>query len=129
MRSANIIKLSNEDLNYLSSYKNKKKIILKWINKYSLSAVILTKGKEGATLYTKNYFINEKAKKTKVIDTVGAGDVFSAGLISYMEKKKLLNLKKINKITKKDWLKAMRFANMIASISCSRFGCNPPKIN
>ena len=129
MRFANIIKLSNEDLNYLSSNKNKKKIILKWIKKYSLSAVILTKGKDGAILYTKNFFINEKAKKIKVIDTVGAGDTFSAGVISYLDKKKLLNLKKINKITKKDWLKALRFANMIASINCSRAGCNPPKIN
>ena len=129
MRFANIIKLSDEDLKYLSNNRNEKKTILKWIKIYDLSGVILTKGKNGATLYTKNFCINEKAKKTKIVDTVGAGDTFSAGIISYFEKKKLLNLEKINNISIKDWYTALRFANKIASINCSRAGCNPPKIN
>ncbi len=60
---------------------------------------------------------------------LGAGDTFSAGIISYFERKKLLNLKKINNISIKDWSTALRFANKIASINCSRAGCNPPKIN
>ena len=129
MKFANIIKLSDEDLKFLSNNKNEKIIISKWIKKYSLSALILTRGKKGAILYTKKYSISEKARKTNIIDTVGAGDTFSAGIISYLEKKKLSNLKKINNITKKDWAKALRFANTIASINCSRAGCNPPKIN
>ena len=32
-------------------------------------------------------------------------------------------------ISIKDWSTALRFANKIASINCSRAGCNPPKIN
>ena len=125
----NIIKLSDEDLKYLSSYKDKKKLIYKWLSKKSLSAVILTKGKNGAKVYTNKLEVSNKPKIVKVKDTVGAGDTFSAGIIKYFEKNKKLNKKNLKFISEQDWLNALVFANSVASKTCERIGCDPPKIN
>ena len=129
MKYASLIKLSNEDLAYLKKNKSVKNTISYWISKYNLSAVILTKGKNGATVYTKRFSISKNSIKVKVKDTVGAGDVFSAGIIKYLEKKNLLDVKKIKNLSKNNWLSALEYANLVAAKSCTREGCNPYNIN
>ena len=129
MKYASLIKLSNEDLAYLKKNKSVKNTISYWISKYNLSAVILTKGKNGATVYTKRFSISKNSIKVKVKDTVGAGDVFSAGIIRYLEKKNLLDVKKIKNLSKNNWLSALEYANLVAAKSCTREGCNPYNIN
>tara|TARA_B100000686_G_scaffold126411_1_gene133794 strand:+ start:887 stop:1798 length:912 start_codon:yes stop_codon:yes gene_type:complete len=128
MKYASLIKLSNEDLAYLKKNKSVKNTISNWITRYNLSAVILTKGKKGATVYTKKFSISKNSIKVKVKDTVGAGDVFSAGIIRYFEKKNLLDVKKIKNLSKKNWLSALEYANLVAAKSCTREGCNPYNI-
>ena len=128
MKYASIIKLSDEDLMYLKKNKSIKNTIIKWITKYNLFAVILTKGKNGATVYTKNFSLSENSIKVKVKDTVGAGDVFSAGIIKYFEKKNLLSIENIKNLNKENWSRALKYANLVAAESCTREGCNPYNI-
>ena len=59
---------------------------------------------------------------------MGAGDTFSAGIIKYFEKNKKLNKKNLKFISEQDWLNALIFANSVASKTCERIGCDPPKI-
>ena len=48
--------------------------------------VVLTKGKNGATLYDNNQIIESPAYSAKEVDPTGAGDVFAAAfLINYYE--------------------------------------------
>ena len=129
MKYASLIKLSDEDLAYLKNNRSAKNTILHWISKYNLSAVILTKGKNGAIVYTKKFSIYKNSIKVKVKDTVGAGDVFSAGIIRYFEKKNLLDNKKIKNLSKQNWFNALEYANLVAAKSCTREGCNPYNIN
>ena len=81
---ADIIKLSDEDFEYFASLKDKDSIIKKWILNNKVSVIILTQGPIGVTLYTKKYKISIKSIKTKVVDTIGAGDSFQAGVISWL---------------------------------------------
>ena len=129
LKYASLIKLSDEDLAYLKNNKSTKKTISYWISKYNLSAVILTRGKNGAIVYTKKFSIYKNSIKVKVKDTVGAGDVFSAGIIRFLEKKNLLDVKKIRNLSKNNWLSALEYANLVAAKSCTREGCNPYNIN
>ena len=126
IKIADIIKLSIEDYNYIEGTNNFNNIIPKWIKKNNLSIVVLTNGSSGSVVYTENFQIKIKAKKIKISDTVGAGDTYHAGMISYLYKNKLLTKKKLKEITKSQWLDCLNFATKAASICCSREGCNPP---
>lgn len=55
--------------------------LLKMIQEdFSIPRIFLTLGKKGACLFKENELIEEIAREVKVVDTVGAGDSFSAAL-------------------------------------------------
>ncbi len=74
--------------------------------------VCVTKGGDGAILFTENKFYNNSGYKVKVADTVGAGDSFLASLIN-----KLLN--------KEDPQTALNYASAMGALVASREGANP----
>lgn len=84
---------------------------------YGPSIVIVTKGEEGCSVYTLDgsYSISVPASlrvKFKVIDTTGAGDSFSAGLIQGMLEGWKLK-------------RAISYGQAAARITCSRIGAAP----
>ena len=126
LKIADLIKLSNEDFNFLLPNSNPNKIIPQWIKKNKIIFVILTKGKNGSTLFTKKLKINIKSIKIKISDTVGAGDIFHAGILSFLYKNKLLTKSKLENLNKETWINCLNFATKAASINCMREGCDPP---
>ena len=71
--------------------------------------VVVTCGKEGANLYTKDTIIHSPVKKTAALDTTGAGDSFAAGFIAaYLKDKKLKE--------------CLDFANTVASSCVGKIG-------
>jgi fructokinase len=64
--------------------------------------------------------------KVKVADTVGAGDTFTAGLLSALRKAKLLNKKALAAISQPDLEAALAFAAKAAAVTVSRPGADPP---
>ena len=50
--------------------------------RYPLELIALTLGEEGCVLYTRECSIQSKAPRIKCVDTVGAGDAFSAALVT-----------------------------------------------
>ena len=126
LKLADIIKLSDEDFNYLSNYNNPDKVIPNWIQKNNISFVILTLGEKGSILYTKKLRMFIKSHKVKVADTVGAGDIFQAAVINYLYKSKNLSDDKLLNLKKSDWEKCLKFASKAAAINCTKEGCYPP---
>lgn len=82
---ANILKLNDEELKTMASlFKisgNEHDIAAHLLRKYKLRMVALTRGAEGATLFTGEEMYSAKGHPVRVADTVGAGDSFSAGLV------------------------------------------------
>jgi sugar/nucleoside kinase (ribokinase family) len=75
---------------------------------------ILKMGEKGAKILMKNEEIYEKGLNVKSIDTTGAGDIFNASFIySY-----------ISNFNFKD---ALRFSNIVAGLSTTKFGIYIPK--
>lgn len=71
--------------------------------------VVVTCGKEGANLYTKDEIIHSPVKETAALDTTGAGDSFAAGFIAAYIKNKKLN-------------ECLDFANTVASSCVGKIG-------
>ncbi len=128
LQYSDIVKMSDDDLKYLTKQKYDKKI-MSWIKKYSVKIFILTLGSNGSVLYTNKYKIVHKGQKIKVIDSVGAGDTFIGGIISYLDNHNFLNKNKLKDISRKNFLECIQFASKVAEKNCGKEGCNPPFLN
>ncbi len=86
LQLADVLKLNNEELPIISEMcsitGNETNILRQFLERYDLKLIALTKGKNGSRLLTPEYDSNKPAKMIKVVDTVGAGDAFTAALVS-----------------------------------------------
>ena len=82
---ATILKLNDEELpivgNMFELTGDDQTIIRKLIDKFDLEIVALTLGDNGSLLISKNDISEQKGIKVDIVDTVGAGDSFSAAIV------------------------------------------------
>jgi len=122
---ADIIKISDEDLNWMFPGGDDDIIAQNWIEQ-GASLVIITRGAKGAMAYSANDKYFQPAIPTKVCDSVGAGDTFSAAILASLEKQNLLDKQKLAKISSEQIKQALLLASRSAAITISRAGANPP---
>jgi fructokinase len=79
--------------------------------------VLLTAGGEGATVFTPAGATRIPAATVDVVDTIGAGDAFSAGFLQ-----RWLD-------DRDDVVGAARFAAQIAGVACGQRGATPPALS
>lgn len=124
---SDIVKISDEDLDWIYPNIDDVKTKVKKLIDLGASIVVLTKGEHGANAYFgDNKELSVPAVKAIVVDTVGAGDTFNAGLLA-----KLSDLGKLTKsalvdIDIQSLQSSLEFAAEVASITVSRSGANPP---
>ena len=122
---ADIVKVSDEDVAWMTGKDDLKAAAKKWL-KLGAKIVVVTRGGEGVTAFTSGYSLSQPARKVKVADTVGAGDTFTAGLLTALRAAKLLGKKKLAAISEADLGAALAFAARAAAVTCSRPGADPP---
>ena len=132
---AHILKVSDEDLDALgygeiSGETGMSDIVASLFQDSSLQLIVLTRGAEGAHLFTRTVKVKQAAPEAlAVIDTVGAGDCFHAGLIAYLDRAgKLIagqNPELLGQLDAAFLQQAVRHAIAAASINVMRSGCNP----
>lgn len=111
--TADILKINDEELEYLAKEYNTTNTI-SWLDEtYNISKVILTKGSQGATIYWDGEEVSCEVVPVKNMkDTVGAGDSFTAMFIYGM----------INNLPLKQNLQR---ASTFASLICEQSGAIP----
>jgi fructokinase len=122
---ADIVKVSDEDVVWMTGKDDLRAAAKKWL-KLGAKIVVVTRGGEGVTAFTSGYSLTQPACKVKVADTVGAGDTFTAGLLTALRAAKRLDKKKLAVIAEADLSAALAFAARAAAITCSRPGADPP---
>ncbi len=125
--NADIVKVSEEDLNWL--YRGDVSIDQKvsQIRQLDPSVVILTRGGEGATAYLRSgKKVFSPAKRVSVVDTVGAGDTFNAGILAKLYELGAVEKKKLAQLDQRQLSKALEFGTAVSAITVSRAGANPP---
>lgn len=124
---ADIVKVSDEDLDWLdpSALDVAEKAVA--LQSRGPSLVILTRGAGGATAFNGDGEVaHQPAKPIKVVDTVGAGDTFNAGFLAHLRDRGVLGKDKIATLSRRDISEAMAFAACVAAVTVSRAGANPP---
>ncbi len=123
---AHIVKVSDEDLQHLGSESGDLIASAKKLFQNSeVQLIALTLGANGAALLTGSAMAQLSPPKLNIQDTVGAGDCFQAGLISYLARAEKLSQDAISQLDGKILSEALRHAIAAASINITRAGCDP----
>lgn len=122
---ADIVKLSDEDLDWFGENGSHDDIARRWLT-LGPKVVVLTRGGDGAVGYTARSRVAVPARAVEVVDTVGAGDTFNAGLLGWLHDAELLSKDALSTLSEADLASALDFAMAAAAITVSRAGANPP---
>lgn len=124
---AHIVKVSDEDLDYLEKGKPIEAHAGALLARPNVKLVVITRGKEGSVAFTRDARAESPiypAKKGG--DNVGAGDTLMAGILTWLRDHRKLGADKLAALSG-DQLQAMLwFGAVAAGINCSRVGANPP---
>lgn len=122
---ADILKLSDEDLGWFGVTGATEDAIAQWLE-LGPKLVVMTRGSQGATGYTKNHKVFVTPKPVKVVDTVGAGDTFNAGILASLHEQGALSKPRIASLSKAEIRDALSLGAAAAAVTVSRAGANPP---
>ncbi len=122
---ADIVKVSDEDLAWFGEDGGTAAIAARWLEK-GPKLIIVTKGADGSTAYHGAGNVHIDTDPVKVVDTVGAGDTFSAGLLASLWRDGLLAKKALAAVDGEAIQRALSLGNKVAAITVSRAGANPP---
>jgi len=122
---ADVVKVSDEDLHYLypdiilaAAVDKLKKLV---------TLAIITYGAKGAEAYCAGKKTFEAAQTVEqLVDTVGAGDCFSAAYIYQLNRLEIFKAEQLSQLTEEQLSQVLIFASTAAAINCGRKGCQPP---
>ena len=125
--AADMVKVSDEDLNWIikgsAPLDEKARALLA----SGPSLLVLTRGKEGATAYlAAGGSVHVMAKQVEVVDTVGAGDTYNAGVLAVLQREGVLTKDGLKGLSPDVAQRALEFGARVAAVTVSRAGANPP---
>ncbi len=122
---ADILKLSDEDLCWFGATGAPEDAIAQWLE-LGPKLVVMTRGSQGATGYTKNHKVTVKPEPVTVVDTVGAGDTFNAGILASLHEQGALSKPRVADLCEDEIRNALILGAAAARVTVSRAGANPP---
>ncbi|TGP56925.1 carbohydrate kinase [bacterium M00.F.Ca.ET.159.01.1.1] len=125
MAMADIVKLSDEDLKWFDEAGSHEDVVRNWLDR-GPKFIVVTHGSEGAVGYSKAHKVTVMPQKVKVVDTVGAGDTFNAGILASLHEQGLLTKAAIGNLPEDAIRKALELGARAAAVTVSRAGANPP---
>jgi len=87
--------------------------------------VVVTLGAKGAVGMTASAEVRVPAPAVRVVDTIGAGDAFGAALLAWLHDHGRLS--RDLRLDREELRAALEFACLVASITCTRPGADPPR--
>ncbi|PGF07084.1 carbohydrate kinase [Bacillus pseudomycoides] len=118
--SAHIVKISDEELTFITGICNKKEAIASLFIG-DVKAVIYTKGSQGAELYMKNKQYELTGYHVVVQDTTGAGDAFIGGCL-YKLLEKEVKQHNVEEVLHMHWQEILAFANASGALTTTGKG-------
>ncbi|MFH1797409.1 MAG: carbohydrate kinase [Pseudomonadota bacterium] len=122
---ADIVKLSDEDLAWFGETGDAGDIARRWLG-LGPKLILVTRGGEGATGYGATATVTVPARRVEVVDTVGAGDTFNAGVLAALHERGLLTKSAVANLDEDDIRSALNLGVRAAAVTVSRAGANPP---
>jgi len=122
---ATIVKASDEDIELLYATHDLAAAARTWLQR-GPRLVVITRGDKGCLAAFGDRIVERPAPGIEVVDTVGAGDTFHAGLLAWLDANGLLTPQGVAGLSEAQVTSALDFAAAAAAIVCTRRGANPP---
>jgi fructokinase len=122
---SDIVKFSDEDLAWFGLDGDEEALARHWLH-HGAKLVVVTRGAEGAVGYTANHKVTVPSERVTVVDTVGAGDTFDAGVLASLKMQNLLTKQQVARLDESQIGKALALGAKAAAVTVSRAGANPP---
>jgi len=125
-RRAHIIKVSDADLDWVAPGAEPAALAAEWLG-HAAQLVLLTRGGEGATLFSRGATLSRPARGVEVADTVGAGDAFMGGVLGALADRDLLDAGRLATLGEIVLADVLDTALAVAALTVSRVGADPPR--
>ncbi len=125
VQRSDIVKLSDEDLHWYAGDGDLAALARSILAK-GPKVVFITEGAKGAHAITatENRFI--ASRRVEVVDTVGAGDTFNAGILAALHSRGALTKAGVANLDAATLDAALELGTQAAAVTVSRAGANPP---
>jgi fructokinase len=127
-RAAHIVKLSASDATWLLPGLGPEEVATRLLD-LGAELIVVTLGAEGAIAKTQRAASRVPAQRVDVVDTIGAGDAFGAGLLVALEQRGALLPGNLAALTDSDLEHVLRFASAVAALTCARSGAETPTLS
>jgi fructokinase len=125
--AAHIVKASREDLRFLYPGRSVAAVARHWAA-LGPSLVVITLGDDGAFAVGAGHEIHRAAPRVDVVDTVGAGDAFTGGLLFALRATGHGTPATVRDLDHEHLAAVVDQAIQVASSTCTRAGANPPRL-
>lgn len=120
---SDVVKLSAEDLGWLDD--RAPDVAARSLLERGPAAVLLTRGADGATVFTAGGQTPIEPVEAEVVDTIGAGDAFGGGFLAWWISHGLGS----GDLAREDLVaEAARFGAVVAAHTVARAGASPPQL-
>ncbi len=123
--TANLVKVSAADLRWLMPGRAVEDAADDILTR-GPALVVVTQGAKGCYALSSRVARHLRAPHVEVVDTVGAGDAFTAGLLYGLAERNLLSTAGL-RAASGEIEEALRFALAAAALNCTRPGADPPR--
>jgi len=129
VHDAHVVKASREDLEWLYPEMAPDDVAVSW-SRLGTKLVVVTDGAEGATAYRgARAPLHRPGRRVTVVDTIGAGDAFTAGLLTGLMRRRLHRNRRLEEISDGTVADIIDEAVLISAITCEREGADPPRLD
>jgi fructokinase len=123
--TAHVIKISAADLDWLYPGRDAA-IAARDMLSRNARLVVVTAGSKGAYAWSRGASAFVPVMPVQVADTVGAGDSFMGGLLTWLQEQDAVSIDGLEALDATNLRAALAFSAKVAGITCSREGANPP---
>jgi len=123
-----LVKASDEDIEWLYPDMSLESVVAHW-QALGPDLVVVTQGASGVSAFSPIHSVVLPTMATSVVDTIGAGDSFMAGLLVALADRNLLGQDVSaarRSLVESDLREIVSFALSCAAVTVSRAGANPP---
>jgi fructokinase len=125
MATADVVKLSTDDATEMRPGADPMDTAA-WVQSLGPALVLLTRGGAGVTALTRGGTVNLPVPEVPVVDTIGAGDAYAAGILAGLADGGMLSKGAVATLGGEDVEEIHRFAAAVAAATVSRPGADPP---
>jgi fructokinase len=129
VRAAHVVKASREDIEWLYPAISVDEAAARW-SELGPRLVVVTDGADGASAYSQGHPpLRRPGREVTVVDTIGAGDAFTAGLLTGLVRRRLHRARRLDSIPEGVLGDIIDEAVLVAAITCERAGADPPRLD